>query len=248
MKCEMQVKARRRLQIPVACVVCAAAAVFPQATRQRRAEQQPTFRVASNLVLVDVTVRDKKGDLVKDLRKDEFTVYEDNAPQEIVTFSLENIPVALPENVAGEEKPKAPAVNFSATPEPAKKKEELKDKRLILLFFDLSSLPTEDLIRAVTTAEDFVLKKSTPHDLIAIATYSTTLQLVQDLTNDREVLLKTLKQINPTEAGDAPAEDLGDPSTSEDVFVPDDVQFNVFNTDRSLSAVETLAKTYRAYP
>jgi len=249
MTCEMQVKARRRLQIPVACVVlCAAAAVFPQATPQRRAEQQPTFRVASNLVLVDVTVRDKKGDLVKDLRKDEFTVYEDNTPQEIVTFSLENIPVALPENVAEEERPKTPVVNFSATPQPEQKKEELKDKRLILLFFDLSSLSTEDLVRAVTTAEDFVLKKSTPHDLVAIATYSTTLQLVQDLTNDRDVLIKTLKQINPTEAGDAPAEDLGDPSTSEDVFVPDDVQFNVFNTDRRLSAVETLAKTYREYP
>src|SRR5437867_854948 len=105
-----------------------------------------------------------------------------------------------------------------------------------------------DLIREVTTAEGFVTKKATPHDLIAIATYSSTLQLVQDLTNDREVLLDTLKHMNPTEAGNATEDDLGDPDTSDDTFVPDDVQFNIFNTDRRLSALETVAKAYREFP
>jgi VWFA-related protein len=209
--------------------------------------QRPTFRIQSNLVVVDVTVRDKKGDLVRDLRREDFTLYEDNALQEIVNFSLEDIPVA-PENLAPGAAPAAPAVNFSAVPEPERKKDELKDKRLVILFFDLSSLTTEDLTRSVTTAEEFVTKQSTPHDLMAVATFSSVLQLIQDFTNDREVLVQTLRQLNPSEAGDAAAEELGDAESSEEIFVPDEVQFNIFNTDRRLSALENLAKTYREYP
>ena len=73
--------------------------------------QRPTFRIQSNLVVVDVTVRDKKGDLVRDLRKEDFAVYEDNALQEIVNFSLEDIPVA-PENPAPGTAPAAPAAGL----------------------------------------------------------------------------------------------------------------------------------------
>jgi VWFA-related protein len=208
--------------------------------------------VQSNLVLVDVTVRDKKGNLVKDLKKEDFTVYEDNVAQQIVTFSLESIPSAPAEAIADAspaDQPKAPAtVNLNITPRVEVRKEDLQDKRLIVLFFDLSSLGTEDLIRSLVTAQDFVAKKSTPHDLIAVATYSSTLQLVQDLTNDREVLAKVLKHMDPTDSGSAPDEDLGDPETSDDAFVPDTDQFNIFNTDRRLSALETIAKGYREFP
>src|SRR5437867_5950672 len=236
----------RALQILGAGSILSTAIVLPQA------RQQPptTFRVQSNLVVVDVTIRDKKGALVKELRREEFKIFEDNVAQEIGTFSTENIPIVPSETIAENvpESAKPPVVNFSATPQAERKTEVLKDKRLIILFFDLSSLTTEDLIRSVSTAEEFVAKKSTLHDLIAVATYSSTLRLAQDFTNDHDALVKTLKQINPTEAGDAPTEDLGDTDTSDDVFVPDDVQFNIFNTDRRLSALETLAKSYREYP
>jgi VWFA-related protein len=118
----------------------------------------------------------------------------------------------------------------------------------MILFFDLSSLQTEDLIRAVDAADKFVEKQTGPQDLIAIATYSSILNLVQDLTNDRDLILKTLKGLSSTESGDTAAEDLSDSTTSDDVFVPDTVQFNIFNTDRRMSAVEDLAKMYREFP
>jgi VWFA-related protein len=119
---------------------------------------------------------------------------------------------------------------------------------MIILFFDLSSLGTEDLIYSIDAASNFVAKQTGPQDLIAVATYSSTLSLVQDLTNDRELLLKTLKGIPSTESGDAATADLSDADTSDDTFVPDTVQFNIFNTDRRLSALETLAKMYREFP
>src|SRR5262245_56037377 len=242
--------------------------LFPQAPTKKPTpaqQQTPTFRVSSNLVLVDCIVRDKKGNPVRDLRRSDFTVYEDGVPQEIVTFALEEIPGSAPETAAAApaapaptpaaappavtaaEPPKPAAINLANISASERVKDMLKDRRLIILFFDMSSLETEDLVRSVTTAEEFITKRSTPHDLIAIATYSSVLQMVQDLTNDRELLLKTLRRLNPTDAGNAAEEDLGD-EVSDDVFVPDEVQFNIFNTDRRLSAIETLSKAYREFP
>ena len=40
-----------------------------------------TFRVQSDLVLVNVTVRDKNGNFVRGLKPEDFTILEDNKPQ-----------------------------------------------------------------------------------------------------------------------------------------------------------------------
>jgi VWFA-related protein len=235
---------------------------LPQATQnpQNQRNQTPVFKIESDLVVVDVTVRDRKGTLVGDLTRNDFRIFEDNVPQEIVTFALENIPLgpvpAVPPAGATVAEPvlgagmaaRAPTINLGLNPDVPVKKEELQGKRMIILFFDLSSLGTEDLIRSVDTARDFVTQQAGPQDLVAIATYSTILELIQDLTNDRDVLLSTLNSLSSPESGDTPVEDLTDVDTSEEVFVPDTIQFNIFNTDRRLSAVETLAKMYREFP
>jgi VWFA-related protein len=218
-------------------------------------QKTPTFSVESAMVVVDVTVRDRKGNLMDDLRKEDFRIYEDNVLQDIVTFSAEKVAIGPSPEPAmteanGKAKPTHPleVVNFSLNPNAPVKKETLAGKRLIILFFDLSSLGTEDLIRSVDAARDFVAEQSGPQDLIAIATYSSILSLVQDFTNDRDLLLNILNSLSSSETTETTTEDLSDSSASEDVFVPDTVQFNIFNTDRRLSALETLAKTYREFP
>ena len=166
----------------------------------------PVFSVESAMVVVDVTVRDGKGKLVDDLKKEDFKIYEDNIPQNIVTFSAENVAIGPAPAVADQGSGNRPA---PTSPKPRHgcesgaqsanapvKKEDLADKRLVILFFDLSSLETENLIRSVDAAHDFIAKQTGPQDLMAIATYSSTLSLVQDFTNDRDLLLKTLKEIS----------------------------------------------------
>jgi VWFA-related protein len=217
-------------------------------------QRTPTFSVEAAMVVVDVTVRDSKGKLVPDLKREDFRIYEDSKPQGVVTFSAEKVEIGPPLVVATAEakveNPAAPSatVNLGANPGQPAKKEDLSGKRLMIMFFDLSSLGTEELIRSVDAASRFVAKQTGPQDLVAIATYSSTLSLVQDLTNDRDLVLKTLKSISSTDSGDGTSSDLSDSSSSDDVFVPDTVQFNVFNTDRRLSALETLAKMYREFP
>ena len=216
----------------------------------------PVFSVESAMVVVDVTVRDGKGKLIDDLKREDFRIYEDNVPQNIVTFSAENVAIgpaaAVADQGAGkteasQSKPQ-PVVNLALNPTAPVKKEDLADKRLVILFFDLSSLETENLLRSVDAARDFIAKQTGPQDLMAIATYSSTLSLVQDFTNDRELLLKILKEIASEESEESATETGTSTESSDEVFVPDSVQFNVFNTDRRLSALETLAKMYREFP
>ena len=49
------------------------------------------FHAESDLVLVNVTVRDKSGKFVPGLKPGDFTIFEDNKPQKIVSFDVENV-------------------------------------------------------------------------------------------------------------------------------------------------------------
>src|SRR5947208_795120 len=55
--------------------------------------QQPTFRVQVDYVEVDVVVTDRQGNLVRDLKKEDFQVFEDGKPQSINTFTFVDIPI-----------------------------------------------------------------------------------------------------------------------------------------------------------
>src|SRR6201993_2725776 len=63
-------------------------------------EQDYKFRVQSDLVLVNVTVRDKSGNIVTNLKPEDFTILEDNKPQRVVSFDVENIDAVANQDVA----------------------------------------------------------------------------------------------------------------------------------------------------
>src|SRR6266853_6920695 len=52
---------------------------------------EPRIQVSSELVLVNVVAHDKKGNLVRDLKKGDFTLLEDGKKQDISTFDFENV-------------------------------------------------------------------------------------------------------------------------------------------------------------
>ena len=65
----------------------------PPPPQQQQQAQQPTFRVRVDYVEVDVVVTDRQGNLVRDLKKEDFQVLEDGKPQTITTFALVDIPI-----------------------------------------------------------------------------------------------------------------------------------------------------------
>ena len=72
----------------------------PQAPQQVPAGPPPSearakISVNSNLVILPVTVKDRSGNLVPDLRRDEFRVFEDDVEQKIDVFTAEAFPLSM---------------------------------------------------------------------------------------------------------------------------------------------------------
>lgn len=222
--------------------------------------QQGNFilRSQTNEVLVDVRVTDKRGQPVTGLTKDNFRVLEDGTPQTITSFSFENVEHLA---TAGAESGPPPVINLAKLPPNTNPKELVQDHRLLVLFFDMSSMQVDDLMRALKAATDFVHTRMTPADLVAVVTYTSILNVNQDFTNDRDVLDKTLRSLRVGESssladsgttGDAgTTTSSGEEVVNQDVsaaFTPDETEFNIFNTDEKLAAVESLAKMLKDIP
>ncbi|HVZ22431.1 MAG TPA: hypothetical protein VG871_15265, partial [Vicinamibacterales bacterium] len=83
-------RTRRLAGVLTIAAICLASG-FSRTTLAQQAAPQPVFRTATNLVLVDVVVRDRKGAIVTGLTKDDFQLTEDGRPQQILTFAFEQI-------------------------------------------------------------------------------------------------------------------------------------------------------------
>ena len=60
---------------------------------QAQDQGQGTIRVDVNLVLVDATVKTKDGQIMSNLKKDDFEVREDGVAQKVEVFSRDELPV-----------------------------------------------------------------------------------------------------------------------------------------------------------
>jgi len=216
------------------------------AQQSRMGDNGFTFRVTSELVLVSVTVRDKKGALVRGLKQSDFTVLEDGKTQHIQSFDIEDVDNYVPSAPrAGPAQAEAAAKTDLFTSRKAPTHEALRDRRLLVLFLDLSSLESDESDRAVESAKTFVAKQMSPADLVSIVSFDTALKVVQDFSGDKKLLLTALDRIAGNEGI---GQEAGTTGTSEGTpddagsFVADDTDYNIFNTDLRLQALSTLAK------
>src|SRR5277367_3049228 len=67
--------------------------VCAQGPTQDKDQGQGTIRVDVNLVLVDATVKAKDGQIMANLKKDDFEVREDGVAQKVEIFSRDELPL-----------------------------------------------------------------------------------------------------------------------------------------------------------
>jgi VWFA-related protein len=244
-----------------------------------RAQQQDpvTFTSNTTLVIIDVTVRDKSGKVVEDLKKDDFKLTEDGKAQQISVFDFQKldidkapaVPAAKP---APEAKPASmtAAVVQSAQPAPLTSPQpavvaarpgtpkpiiRYQDRRLVALLFDFSTMAIPEQIRVQKTAIDFIQNNLKPADLVCIMMTTTgPLEIPQDFTDDKDALIATVKQFPIGEGADmvdnlSCATCTNNGSTADaNTFNSDETEFDIFNVDKKLTTIESAAKLLAGYP
>ncbi len=204
-----------------------------------------TFKTSTQLVVETVNVKDKSGKPIEGLKKEDFIVTEDGAPQSIAFFEYQKLPDA-PSAPITTNTPPANVIPFPKLPKTTIAPERpgdvrYRDKRLLVLYFDLVAMPIPDQLRALEAAQKFVRTQMTPADLMAIMIFDNgAVEVLQDFTDDRDRILSIVETLAVGEDEDATAADASSADTGA-AFGQNDAEFNIFFTDRELSALQTAA-------
>lgn len=233
----------------------AAALLAASAAPRAQQDAQPVFRAGASVVSVDVVVRDESGAIVRGLTAADFTVLEDGRPQQVQTFSFEEIvaaPPPVPVNVlAGVEERlrgdvQRPAGDVTAVEPPAAA--TFAGRRLIVLLFDISSMQPDEVQRAVDSAVEYAQDEMTDADLVAVATVGSTLDVLTDFTAVREDVVAALQALAYSDGTAVPPAAAETAATEEaeaeaETAAADDTGFETFNNDVRLRALKTIAET-----
>jgi VWFA-related protein len=207
-----------------------------------------TLTAKSQLVVETVVVKDKEGKFIPGLSAKDFTVTEDGTAQTIRFCEHQDLaaaeaPVPAPARGSEDIKIYKKLSRTQLAPE-APENSRYKNRRLLALYFDMSAMRPPDQLRALSAAEKFLRAEMTTVDLVAILRYQGgSVDILQDFTADRNKLLSILETMIVGE-GQGSVESVDDASSADTgaAFGQDDTEFNVFNTDRQLSALQTASK------
>src|ERR1017187_9246681 len=213
-------------------------------------DQTGNFKLTLNsqLVVETVVVKDKQGKFISCLAAKNFTVTEDGVPQAVkfcehqqFSETVDPLPPAPidDENITIYKK----LTHTQIAPE-VPESNKYKDRRLLALYFDMTAMPPQDQMRALTAAEHFVRTQMTAADLVSILEFNGgSVDILQDFTADRNKLLSILQTLIVGE-GQGSADSIDDSASADTgaAVGQDDSEFNIFNTDRQLSALQTTAR------
>ena len=159
-------------------------------------QKPPVFRTKIDLMQLDVTVLDKKGQPVRGLTRDDFTLLEDSKPQTIEGFSA----VDVAERTAGGPVWADKVARDVTT-------NEIDNARIFVLVLDdgfgmggkiwdasvgKPHWPDPGAIAQMKKTVGLFVDTMGPQDLVAISFTGTTAKFSQNLTNDRAKLMKAL--------------------------------------------------------
>jgi VWFA-related protein len=220
-----------------------------QISTQVSSTPQSGFVLKTNaeLVLTNVVARDAKtGEVVHGLKQSDFRIYEDGKEQQIATFDFQSVDMATPLNEATVSGLAAgPSATNGSKAVVVAKPEDLRNHRLIVMFFDLTSMQPEDLERSVDAAQDFLRKKMQPADLVALVSLGDTLSVDQDFTADKNALITEVGAYNGTEGQGFAQGANANSNQVEDTtsYTADESEYNDVNTDRELFALRSISKS-----
>jgi VWFA-related protein len=158
---------------------------------QTRSQPTPTIRAGAKLVIVDITVSDKNGKPIHNLKKEDFSVLENGNPQTINTFD-EHVALSASDAVKFPPlPPMPPGVFTNITPAPV-------NSAVNIILIDSLNTPYDDQSYLRSQLVNYI-SHARPGASIAIFGLTTSLNMLQGFTSDTEVL----KRVVTKQAGQA---------------------------------------------
>jgi VWFA-related protein len=222
----------RLIQLLAVVLVLSAQQPLPQEN------QSVKFQASSQLVVEIVSVKDKNGNVIDGLTAKDFSVTENGVAQTIRFCEFQKV-----QDTSDLAPAKVESVTRNQISPETPGDIRYRDRRLLALYFDMTAMPVPDQLRALNAARKFIRTQMASADLMAIMKFSTgSVQVLEDFTNDRDELEKAIQTMIVGE-GQGFDENAADDSVADtgSAFGQDDSEFNIFNTDRQLSALQTAA-------
>jgi VWFA-related protein len=175
--------ARRLLRWTTAVLLLGAAAVGAQAPPPA---EVPEFAVGTQLVRIDVVVTDDHDQPVAGLTRDDFAVFEDKHPQDVVNF----------EAYAGGRSSSVARNPEAAAPVSGGRVEGYR-RRFVVFAIDDLHIDPGNLSAAKDAMRRFVEKQLFPEDQVAVVALSGALGLFQDFSDDPVLLRQAISRVTP---------------------------------------------------
>jgi VWFA-related protein len=186
-------KILRRLGIPFGLLLLLPfswAYLFPQnknAKNEGAPKSQVDFRVAVNVLVLNATVTDKKGNPVKDLTADDFRVYDDGKLQSIQTFALESFGSEEVQSGAPSTQPP------NAAPKQGEPGPQMRPRMLSIVIDDLTMELPLNFLGIIDAVKAFIKNDMRPGDQVAILSGSRKMQL--PFSDNKQHLLEELAAV-----------------------------------------------------
>ena len=173
------------LNLVVACATFLAAIPVQSQDQKQTKSDQDVIKVTSNLVSLDVIVKDKKGRPVTDLKAEDFTVIENGVPQKIEFFdsTLTSATEATPSPNAAASTERKPGITPNAFP-----------RNIIALVLDGQSTELANLKHVREGILKYIHERISDNDSVALFAISGGLQLLQTFTHDKSALVAAVEK------------------------------------------------------
>lgn len=172
----------------------AAAVVAQQTVQPSTPPDQQVVKITTSLIQIDVSVTDKKGRVVTDLKPEEIEIYENGEKQKITGFSfVTNIRKTLTPDKLDKSKP--------AIPEPPLVLRPDQVKRTIALVVDDLTLSFESAAYTRRALKKFVDEQMQDGDLVGIIRTGAGIGALQQFTSNRQQLYAAIERVKWNSAG-----------------------------------------------
>lgn len=168
----------------------------PTPTPSPTEDEGDVVKISTTLIQLDVTVTDKNGKVISDLKPEEIEIYENEDKQQITNFSFVS-------NVKTAELPKPDKkekTTVSMLPPSGQLKPE-QIKRTVALVVDDLSLSFESTYLVQRALKKFVNEQMQDGDLVAIIRTGAGIGALQQFTSDKRQLLAAIEKVRWNPAG-----------------------------------------------